>query len=401
MKVLLITDQHSLSGGAEQYFFDLKERLKKIPHLKVSSLGFGPAFSQGEDYMVFKAAKSQLAKLIWRIILHPMMYMRLRRTIKAINPDVIHLHNCKQFTPSLLLALKSYPVVQTVHDYGAVCPVGYNIHKNLHPCATGFRWRCMRQHHVKHPFFIYLITLFIFLHQRKRVKQVVRKFFAPSPLLVDYLQRNHFLDVTYIPPFISARLTVNFASLNPIQFFFAGSISAHKGVYQLIDEFALASQKNQYIRLIMAGSGPDEMALRNKIKKLNLESRIKMIGWQNNLSQYYEESIAIIFPSIWLEAFGLVMSEAMSHGRAVIGSNRGSPVSLISHNENGLIFDPCKKGDLSEKILSIANNVELAKRLGRNGHASIQQFIDNDETLTKIITAYQEVTKTQSTHNNS
>src|SRR5580658_4900201 len=123
MRILLITDNHTPTGGAENYFFDLKDRLKKMPGIEVFSMGFGPIKIYGHDYYVLKGLKSKIFRLLWQVIIHPVVYFKLRRQISEFQPDVIHIHNIKQYAASLLKAIKPYPVVQTIHDYGVICPV--------------------------------------------------------------------------------------------------------------------------------------------------------------------------------------------------------------------------------------------------------------------------------------
>src|SRR5687768_4733870 len=127
MRILLITDNHTPSGGAEHYFFDLKNRLKNLSGFEIFSLGFGPKEEKGADFLVLKSLNSNMSKFIWRILFHPFIYLKLRNYIRKIKPDVIHLHNTKQYTISLLKAIKPYPVVQTIHDYSYICPTAQNI----------------------------------------------------------------------------------------------------------------------------------------------------------------------------------------------------------------------------------------------------------------------------------
>jgi glycosyltransferase involved in cell wall biosynthesis len=124
---------------------------------------------------------------------------------------------------------------------------------------------------------------------------------------------------------------------------------------------------------------------------LGISKFINFVGWQNDLTQFYDTHIAFIFPSIWVESFGLVITESMSHARAVIASNRGASPWLIDDNHTGLLFDPLQEGDLASKILHLANDTELAKFLGVNGFKKLNSFIDNDKNLQQIINIYQSV----------
>lgn len=391
MRILLITDNHTPTGGAENYFFELKKQLASVPGNEIFSLGFGPQVTQGSDHYVLKSTTSNFTKLIWQLLFHPLVYFKLRAQIKKIQPDIIHLHNVKQYTCSVLRAVRSYPVVQTIHDYGMVCPVAYNIHKNYEPCATGWRLRCFWQHQVKFNRVVYLAVTYAFFMIRKKLQTTATHFFAPSPQLVGYLKQNGFTNASWAPPFKQERDACSFAKIKPTHFLFAGNIGAHKGIYVLLDEFALAVKKNPRLTLTIAGTGNEEQHLRKKTAALGLTQQVSFIGWQSNMREYYEECAAVIFPSLWLEAFGLVMTEAMSHGRPLIGSNRGSPVWLIDDNKTGLIFDPCKSGELAEKILKLADNIELVKEMGTNGFQKWQTLPDNQEALASITEVYERV----------
>lgn len=388
MKILLITDNHTPKGGAENYFFELKARLKKYPSIEVYSIGFAEKAASGEDYFVLKAARSNIAKLFFRLFSHPFVYAKLRKKIREINPDIIHLHNIKQYTAAVLKAVKPYPVVQTAHDFSAICPTAQNIHQNGEVCATGWRGNCFWLHRVKYNPWIYFLLVCAFLKLRKQLKTTVSHFLAPSPLLADYLERNHFKQAHYISPFKKEPATPSFANIKPYNFLFAGNLGAHKGVHLLIEEFALACRKNSNLRLMMAGSGPLQKTLEMQVKKLGIEKNVLFLGWQDDLEKFYEEAIAVIFPSIGMESFGLVITEAMSYARPIIGINRGTSAWLIDDNHNGLLFDPHKKGDLAAKILTLAGNVEKAKGLGMNGLLKLERFINNEASLDKIVGIY-------------
>src|SRR3989338_5910069 len=143
MKVLLITDNHvANSGGAENYFFTLKNELKKRS-IEVYSLGLGSKKAIGEDYIVLNQTFSKKIHQLWRLLFHPLKYYQLRQAIKKIQPDIIHLHTIRKYTPTLFKVIKKFPVIQTVHDFTPLCPTGWNLHTNLQPCPTGAIQSCL------------------------------------------------------------------------------------------------------------------------------------------------------------------------------------------------------------------------------------------------------------------
>ncbi|MBA3660167.1 MAG: glycosyltransferase family 4 protein [Gammaproteobacteria bacterium] len=390
--MLLITDNYSLSaGGAENYFFELKKRLEAEPTLAIFSLGFGEKPSHSPTTLILKKIQSNIKRLLWQIVFHPLVYFRIRQFIKAVQPDVIHLHNVKQYTFTLFLALRHYRVIQTIHDYGAVCPTAHNIHRDLRPCATGWRRACFWQHQVKFNRIIYLAQTCVHVLTQYLQKKFVQLCFAPSPELVTYLTHHQFSQPHYIPPFKKNLGLPQFNLIEPNHFFFAGQLGAHKGIFQLVKEFAQAYQSRPFLKLTIAGEGASKGKLKKLIHALKMQKNIHLIGWQPCLNDYYQRACAVIFPSVWMEAFGLIMMDSMLQGRPVIGSNRGSPTWLIEEGVTGLIFDPSEVGSLAKKIIWLADHPETIKPFGLAGYAKIQKLIDNETTIQQIITHYQNI----------
>jgi len=391
MKVLLITDNHSLhGGGAEKYFFALKRQLKLRSDIEVFSLGFGPKQVIGDDFVILRGSDSKIIRQWWNMFFHPIKYLQLRKWIKKINPDVIHLHNVRKYTISLLTAVRGYKVLQTVHDHGLVCPSMTNIHNNLEICPTGIRLSCLFQHQGQYSLPIYLGVLFSFWRMKRLLKKTVSQFIVPSPWLEHYLKLNHFNPVTYIPLFVHPEKNFPEATPQPNHFLYVGRLDKNKGAHILIDEFAQACQKNNKLILKIAGQGALENSLRKKVSELNLTENIYFLGWQSQteIDALYQECCAVIFPNVGLEAFGLVMTEAMSHARPVIGSKRGTTAWIVDHQKTGLLVNILKRNELGSAILFLAENPALIEQYGQNARKKLFEFPSDQELIDKIMGLY-------------
>lgn len=393
MKVLLVTDNHEQNGGAERYFFELKAKLQAIPDLDVFSIGFTDKEKSGADYQTFKGCYHALEKLLWRFCICRSLRKKLQRAIADFNPDVIHIHNIKQFPLTILDAIKDYPVVQTVHDHSIICPTGQNIHRNGEPCKTGFRWQCFWKHQVKFSKLVYALMALSFFKIQRKQKTHIEHFLPVSPTLAQYMQANAFKNTTYIPPFYHAKPAQTITP-NPNHFLFAGSLAAHKGIQVLIREFSLAVKQNAKLHLFIAGDGPDQAWVEQEIKRSALQGNITLLGWQTYLDKQYASASALIFPSTGLEGFPLVIIDAMAHARPVIGVNRGTTHWLIDHQVTGWHFDPMKIGDLANKMSHCATHPQEAQTLGSNAYNKLPKLIDNQDSLDKIVTTYQGIRQT-------
>jgi glycosyltransferase involved in cell wall biosynthesis len=276
-----------------------------------------------------------------------------------------------------------------VHDFGAVCPTAHNIHQDLSPCKTGYTLKCLRQHHHKHSLPIYFAQLFSFFIRRRKTRKNITQLHTVSPILAHYLKQHYSQPITVIPPFHLETTAITSTPPHPHHFLYAGHLGSHKGLTHLLNEFALALKTLPSLQLTIAGDGIEKKTLEKYCETLKITHAVKFIGWQNALNEHYLQHAATIVPSLWMEAFGLIITESMAHQRAVIGSNRGAIPWLISDRETGLIFNPLIKGDLAQKIIALAQDPSNTLRLGLAGQAKLKTLLNNETALTQLMQTYQ------------
>ena len=116
----------------------------------------------------------------------------------------------------------------------------------------------------------------------------------------------------------------------------------HKGIDLLIEAFHLFSQKDQDWKLNIVGEGIEEDLYRSLIKKYELEGRVIIYPFTNQIQAYYSNAQIYVLSSRW-EGMPLVLVEAMSHGLPIVTSDL--PVSKEILGNFGLYF---KNGDIND-----------------------------------------------------
>ena len=386
MHIVLITDNLSQQGGAERYFHELAANLRAEPTIKVTCLGFGS--SNTPDCIAYPPLKNPLAKLFYRFIVNPVLLYRLRQQLRTLAPDIIHLHNCKQYSATVFLALRGYCVIQTTHDFSYLCPTSQNIHRDGKACPTGLTWQCFWQHQVKFSKPVFLVMALHWWLMQRSAKKLLKKCLAPSPFLTRYLEQRHFPAPEYLPPFKPAPINYQTKS-DDGYFLFAGQLATHKGIWLLCYAFQSAVALQPHLRLIVAGKGPEEKALQRWITTHQLTKNIQLIGWQTDLSSYYQRARAVVFPSTGLESFGLVLTESMRYAKPIIAINQGTAAWLVQHNETGLLFDPGHPEALTQALITLANDPKLAQQFGAAGLKLFESLPSNEEILKSLLRIYQ------------
>ena len=85
-----------------------------------------------------------------------------------------------------------------------------------------------------------------------------------------------------------------------------------------------------------------------------------------------KNSDVLIFPTL-IDAFGMVISEAMSQGTPVITTfNSGGP-ELITHNEDGWLIEAGNSDAIKNILENLLTNRNLTKEFGQNSLVKAEQ----------------------------
>lgn len=150
----------------------------------------------------------------------------------------------------------------------------------------------------------------------------------------------------------------------------------HKGFDLLIEAFRIYAKGNQEWTLDIVGEGVEEQIYKKQIKDYQLEDRIHIHSFTNNIQKYYSEAQVYVLSSRW-EGFGLVLVEAMAHGLPIISSDL--PTSQEIMGDFGMYFT---NGDVN----GMARRMEEATQM--DWQAKSRQAIEishrfNIETITE------------------
>jgi glycosyltransferase involved in cell wall biosynthesis len=164
----------------------------------------------------------------------------------------------------------------------------------------------------------------------------------------------------------------------------AGRLSREKGFGDLIE--AISKIKKEDIYYLIAGEGDLRNELLAKIENLRLESKIQLLGRQEDIIRFFKVIDIFILPSKW-EAFGNVIIEAGCSGLPVIASNVGGIKEIIINNNDGLLFESGNVLDLVSKIEYLIDNWAERRRLGAN----LQRKVIMKYGIKKIVKEYENI----------
>ncbi|MEU2422014.1 glycosyltransferase [Streptomyces sp. NPDC007851] len=326
------------------------------------------------------AGRSLLGKVAVPLLVpwNPAVRTELAARLRTDRPDVVHVHNVfPLLSPAVLAACADagVPAVATLHNYTQVCPPG-TLQRDGRPCTEcvgstplpAVRHGCYRGSRLA------TVPLAVSLSaNRRRWWTGVERFLCISAAQRDVLVRSG------MP---AERLAVkhNFVPDPGLcregegeHVLYLGRLAEAKGVRLLMTAWdELAASGGVGVPLVIAGTGPlerevtDWAAGRDDVRYAGLldtaECRKAVAG-----------SVAVVAPSTWLEAFGLVVVEAMAAGVPTVAAGHGAFVELVEDGVTGLLHRPGEPASLASRIRRVAADPALGRELGRAARRRYEQ----------------------------
>ena len=154
----------------------------------------------------------------------------------------------------------------------------------------------------------------------------------------------------------------------------------------VLDAFNILINRGLDIRWIILDQGPLQNTIKEKIKKLKLEDKIKMYGNQSNIIDFLEASDLLVQPSIEESSNQTIKEAALGGKTAIITKNIGDYDDYIEDKKNAFFISknttPEDLANLIEKIYNKQYNLE---KMAGNLNETIQKRFSIENTLEKYI----------------
>ena len=123
-----------------------------------------------------------------------------------------------------------------------------------------------------------------------------------------------------------------------------------KGVDLFVEAIsALKSKSQKHFKVIIAGDGVEKESILELIIHHKLEDCITLSGWIKDKDSFYSNIDIFCLPSLH-EPFGIVLIEAMAHGKLIVSSNTEGPNEILTDNKDAIIFETGNIDDMCHKL---------------------------------------------------
>jgi glycosyltransferase involved in cell wall biosynthesis len=177
---------------------------------------------------------------------------------------------------------------------------------------------------------------------------------------------------------------------------FLGRVSEEKGIDMLVEAASLIGESVPDARFVIGGSpftaadGAYAAQVRNRLEALGLAGSFEFTGYVEDTAAFLAGASVLVLPSR-REAFGIVLLEAMAAGRPVVAFDTGGTGEIVSHGEDGLLVEAGDIEGLARAVISILEDEETARRMGRRGREKVVREFSSRSFAAKVMDIYLDV----------
>lgn len=292
----------------------------------------------------------------------------IRKNIKHIKPDVIHIHGTRAGSLGRLAAIGlKIPVIYTEHLWTK----NYRLTSRL-----AHQWQLTG-----------LWFLDMFTNLNIAVSQAVKDFMVESQI-----SRPAKIKVIY-NGIESPRKKAKLFSKSFITLGTVGTLNFQKGIQYLIQAMPQILQEYPKTKLLVVGEGVYKDRLKNLAQKMKLTKSIIFTGFIKDIEDEMRHFDIYVQPSL-SESFGLAIVQAMSLGLPVVATNSGGIPEVVTTGKSGILVEAGNPKALAQAVLELIRNQSQAKKMGKLAAEEAKIKFNLKEMVKVTEEVYEKVAKT-------
>jgi glycosyltransferase involved in cell wall biosynthesis len=156
----------------------------------------------------------------------------------------------------------------------------------------------------------------------------------------------------------------------------------------LVDAAELLADEFPRLRLLIAGTGPEEERLRALVRARGLQNRVLLLGYRRDVADVLA-ALDVAVLSSDREGSPLAVMEAMAAGKPVVATRVGGVPDLIEDGTHGLLVPPRDPRALAAALGKLLREPGLGAALGRRGRERQRREFDVATTVERIEVVYE------------
>jgi glycosyltransferase involved in cell wall biosynthesis len=298
--------------------------------------------------------------------------LRLRRALRAIQPDLIH-----------------------AHIAGTYAHVAFGMGRPAVLTPHGIRYR---EAQIKRGWLNRMLRYPLTRYDEWVGIRVARHIISISPYVVQEFASAIRGQVYPIENPISDAFFHLTGQEIPTRLLFVGQISPRKGVYPLLQAMTRVRERLPQVKLHLAGKVVHEydpthfQTVQNYVRDHQLQDHVLFLGQldEQTLLREYAQCAVFVLPSRQ-ETAPMAIEQAMAAGKPVVATRVGGVPHLISHGQTGLLVEHGDVTGLAGAISRLLSDDALRARLGERAKQEASRRFRAEVVARKTYRVYRKI----------
>jgi colanic acid/amylovoran biosynthesis glycosyltransferase len=184
----------------------------------------------------------------------------------------------------------------------------------------------------------------------------------------------------------------------PVRILSVGRLIEKKGFEYLIDACATLKDRGLKFHCVIAGDGPLERPLRERIERLKVGDVVELTGkpvMQEDLPKFMETGDIFAQPCVWavdgdVDGTPRTLMEAMASGNAAISTRLAGIPDIVEHEVSGLLVQPNDAAGLADAMHKLITDRKLTARLAAGGRKRMEQLFEIEDCVDKLVRLFRQ-----------
>jgi glycosyltransferase involved in cell wall biosynthesis len=163
-----------------------------------------------------------------------------------------------------------------------------------------------------------------------------------------------------------------------------------KALDVLVEATALLGTQFPDLRVLIAGTGPEEEGLRRLVAERGLDRTVLLLGFRPHVADVLAALDVVIHASD-REGSPLAVLESMAAGKGIVATRVGGIPALLEDEEHALLVPPRDAPALAAAVARVLRDRTLRQRLGRNARERQHRKFDIQATVTELEDLYEQL----------
>ena len=173
-----------------------------------------------------------------------------------------------------------------------------------------------------------------------------------------------------------------------------GKIAPEKGLDTLLGALSHVDKDKYHLAIIGEGQPKYKAKIKGFIVAAGMVNNVTLLGFRDNILEYLRQADFGVLPSIQPEALGISNLEYMMAGKAHICSNNGAQPEYVQDGVNGILIPPGDEQALTDAINRLLTDTATRSRMGTQAKKDFEDNLDYPAFYKKMTDLYRNLLET-------